>query len=216
MTRRTWKLWRVAAPRTVVCLLAAGLLTATPSAAQEGDPVAVVDALHETLLDMMKNADALGYAGRYERIYPVMLETYDTGFMGRKTVGRHWKKLDDDQKRKWLDTFRRLTAATYAGRFNGWSGQSFETHGSEPAASDTMIVRTVLRNPEDEDVELNYRMRSTKDGWRIIDIYLEGTVSELALRRSEYSSVLKNDGFEALIDSVNAKIADYESGKAVD
>jgi phospholipid transport system substrate-binding protein len=213
--------------RTIRCLRTVAVLVAltvagataapTPGRAEAGaaqSPAAVVDHLHDALLRIMKNAEKLGYTGRYDAIYPVVAETYDTGFMARKAVGRHWRSLTDDQKRQWLDLFRRLTASTYAGRFTGWSGQSFETLQSEPAAANTVIVHTVLRNPEDEDVELNYRLRDTPEGWRIIDVYLDGTVSELALRRSEYSAVLKKDGFDELVASVGRKIADYESGKS--
>jgi phospholipid transport system substrate-binding protein len=190
-------------------------LPAPPASPAAGDePALVIDRLHRVLLEVMKNAETLGYAGRYQKVLPAVTASYDTAFMARKSVGRHWDELSDDQKRKWLDLFLRLTASTYAGRFTGWSGQSFETLGTEDAAAETRIVRTVLRNPEDEDVELNYRMRRTENGWRIIDVYLDGTVSELALRRSEYSSVLKKDGFDSLVSSVDRKISDYESGKS--
>jgi phospholipid transport system substrate-binding protein len=71
----------------------------------------------------------------------------------------------------------------------------------------------MIDRPQDEDVELTYRLRKEGDTWKIVDIYQKGTVSELALRRSEYSAVLKRDGFEALLKTVDAKTADYASGK---
>lgn len=205
--------------RSLAALAALLLAAASPARAQEDGTAAataVVDRLHRNLIDIMKNAEALGYAGRYDQILPVVVNTYDTAFMARTAVGRQgWKQLSDEQKRTWLELFRRLTASTYAGRFTGWSGQSFETLRAEPAAGDTVLVRTVLRDAKDgEDVQLNYRLRETDRGWRIIDVYLDGTVSELALRRSEYSSVLRNQGFESLVSSVGEKIQDYASGKS--
>ena len=76
---------------------------------------------------------------------------------------------------------------------------------------DTMIVRTRLIDPGDEDVELNYRMHRTAEGWKIIDVYLDGTVSELALRRSEFSGIVKRESFDALIAALDAKIAKLSS-----
>jgi phospholipid transport system substrate-binding protein len=101
-----------------------------------------------------------------------------------------------------------VTSANYAGRFTGYSGQQFKTLGVEPSSHETMIVRTELENPDGDDVTLNYRLRETPEGWRIIDVYLNGTVSELALRRSEYSSLIKRDGFESLVDTVDQRVAD--------
>ena len=75
------------------------------------------------------------------------------------------------------------------------------------------MVKTKVTAPGDEDVELSYRLRETPAGPRIIDVYLKGTVSELALRRSEYTSVLEREGFPALIATVDRKIADLAAGK---
>jgi phospholipid transport system substrate-binding protein len=147
-----------------------------------------VDELHAALLDVMKNA-------------------VDTVFMARKAVGRHWKSASDEEKRRYLDAFQRFMVANYAGQFDGYSGQRFQTTGEESARMDTVIVRTVLLNPDDEDVELNYRMRQVSDQWKIIDVYMNGTVSELALRRSEFSSIVKREDFDALIAAIDEKTA---------
>ena len=126
--------------------------------------------------------------------------------MAAKSVGRHWKKLPEADQQRWLELFRRHITANYAGQFTGYTGESFETMGEEPAIRDTRVVRTRLTRPSEEDVQLNYRLREVDGEWRIIDIYLNGTVSELALRRSEYSAVLKREGFEKLLTTLNDKV----------
>ena len=193
----------------LICLAAAGVFllpAATRAAALSASPGEVVEELHGHLLDTMKHAETLGYGGRVQNLSVILPKSFDLGFMAQKCVGRYWAKLDDADQVRWVDTFTRLTAANYAGRFVGFSGQHFETLGEEPAAHDTVLVRTRLVNPGDEDVELHYRLLETDEGWRIIDVYLNGTVSELALRRSEYGSALKRDGFEKLVSNVNSKI----------
>jgi len=177
------------------------------------DQVVVVEKLHAALLGMMKNAEELGYEGRFEKVSGVLPDTFDLEFMASKVVGRRWKKLDEAQQKRWVDTFGRLTAANYAGRFNQYSDESFETLGKEAAAHDTVLVLTKIHIPDREDVQLNYRLLETPKGWRIIDIYLNGTVSEVAMRRSDYGSVLKNDGFEKLCSVVDERIAKLEAGE---
>jgi phospholipid transport system substrate-binding protein len=173
-----------------------------------------VEKLHTTLIEIMKNAEALGYDGRYAQLTPVVEETFDLPFMARKSVGRHWKKLAEQEQACWTEAFQRLTTANYAGRFEGYSGESFETRAEELSIQDTMMVLTTLVRPGDEDVQLNYRLRRVGDTWKIIDIFLDGTVSELALRRSEYSTVLKREGFEELVSTLNGKIAELAKNAA--
>ena len=75
-----------------------------------------------------------------------------------------------------------------------------------------MLVHTKLLDPEGEDVKLDYRLRHTDaGGWQIIDIYFNGTVSELALRRAEYSSLIKREGLEALLTALDERIAELAS-----
>jgi len=174
----------------------------------------IVEKLHTTLIEIMKNAEALGYDGRYAQLTPVVEETFDLSFMARKSVGRHWKKLAEQQQVLWTEAFQRLTTASYAGRFEGYSGESFETRAEELSIQDTMMVLTTLVRPGDEDIQLNYRLRRVGDTCKIIDIFLDGTVSELALRRSEYSTVLKREGFEELVSTLNAKIAELAENSA--
>ena len=55
-------------------------------------------------------------------------------------------------------------------------------------------------------------MRRVNGRWKIVDVYLDGTVSELALRRSEFSSIVKRESFDALIEAIDAKTAKLASG----
>jgi len=184
------------------------LLLVSPAA---GDPARsasqVIDSLHEKLLDVMKNAIELGYEGREAKLEPVIPEHYDVSFMAQKSVGRHWKSASESERQRFLETFQRFMVANYAGQFDGYSGQSFETLGEEPARLETMLVRSRLVDPGDENVELNYRMRRVDGSWKIIDVYLDGTVSELALRRSEFSGIVKRENFDALIAAIDERIA---------
>ncbi len=170
--------------------------------------VPVVESLHASLIEVMKTAEQLGYGGRSEALVPILGDAFDLEFMAKKSIGRSWKKLEAPEQIRWVETFQRLTCANYAGRFHGHSGQSFETRDVTAGSHDTIMVQTTLLNPAGDDVNLNYRLIETKTGWRIIDVYLDGTVSELALRRAEYSAVLKRDGFQKLIEGVDRRVAE--------
>ncbi|MEX2204905.1 MAG: ABC transporter substrate-binding protein [Myxococcota bacterium] len=196
-------------PHRIACvatLVLAAVLTFAPSA--EPVPAAqVIDRFHATLLDVMKNAQALGVEGRLARIEPVMVQTYDFPAMAQRSLGPAWSKLDDAQRARFEQVFRSLILRTYATRFDAYTSERFETRGTEASIAGTEIVRTVLHSPK-QTVQLDYRMRETPAGWRVIDVYLGGTVSELALRRAEYTSVLARDGFDALVSALQSKGAE--------
>jgi phospholipid transport system substrate-binding protein len=194
---------------------AAMAMTVVSAAPARGDETAAsfTAGLNESLLAVMKDAEQLGYQGRYERLAPLLAKSFDFPFMARFALGRSWKDLDQEAQKKWLEKFTEVTTATYAGRFRADSGGQFEMLGEEPAAQDTIFVKTKLVIPDDDDVELTYRVRQTSDGWRVVDVYLNGTVSELALRRSDYSAVLRREGFDKLLEVVDQKIAELAAGK---
>ena len=173
--------------------------------------VPVVESLHTEMLETMQGADTLGYQGRFDKLQTALGNSFDLDFMARKAVGRSWKKFSEPEQERWLGTFERVTCANYAGRFTGYSGQSFETLSVEPASHETVLVHTRLIDPQGENVDLNYRLAETPNGWRIIDVYLDGTVSELALRRSEYSAVIKRDGLDELVSSIDRRVDELAS-----
>jgi len=183
------------------------------AAAAGHSPRDVVATLNATLLDVLKHADTLGYQGRVERLKPVMQATFDLPFMAEKALGTRWKSLGEADRARWIAAFGDFTVANFAANFDHYTGQTFELLGEEPAANDTRLVRTRVVSPGERNVDFAYRLRDAGDRWAIVDVYLEGTVSELALRRSEYASALEHQGFDALVATVRRKIADLAAGR---
>jgi phospholipid transport system substrate-binding protein len=207
---------RLALLLALAALAGGAARAADPEIAAAPPPVAAaregIEELHATLLGVMKEADALGFQGRLERIRPVLLHLYDFAFMAEKSVGLGWRDLDESGRARLVDAFSRLAIATYAARFDGYDGARFETLGVQPASHDTVLVKTRIVRGSGETVALDYRMRAVEGSWRIIDVFMNGTVSELALRRAEYSGVLKRQGFDALLEAIEQKIAAQERG----
>jgi phospholipid transport system substrate-binding protein len=191
--------------------LLAAVVTAVPlpsrAEGEDAGPIPTIEKLHATLLEVMKGASTLGYEGRRKLLEPTLDRTMNLPFMAEKAAGKYWKDFSEPDRARWVTAFRGNTIANYAGRFDGFSGQSFVTNGDEESPFDTRLVKTTLKDPTGEDVQLNYRMKKGAEGWRIIDIYMHGTVSELALRRAEYSSALERDGLDKVIENLQGQAA---------
>jgi phospholipid transport system substrate-binding protein len=191
----------VAVLLAVVKLQAAGAADASAVAGAE----APIQSLYTVLLSCMKQANTLGEEGRAQHMAPVLEQTYDFPFMAEKSLGRYWKTLTPEQQTRWVDAFRRMTIYTYASRFDGYDGEKLEILGAEPSLRDTVIVRTQIAPKDEDPVAINYRMHQVDGSWKAIDAYMDGAVSELALRRSEDTSAFKRDGFDKLVESMLKK-----------
>jgi len=180
-----------------------------PSAANGGpeDPQEIVESLHSVILDCMKGGCGSAFEERYDRIVVKLDETFDLPFMARLSIGKAWKSLSAEEQEIFVALSRSLSASNYAANFDSYGGQRFETLGEESAARGTILVKTEFVQPTDDDVKFDYRLRQSEEGWRIIDVTLDGKVSEITMRRADYGSVIKREGFPKLVEAIEKKIA---------
>jgi phospholipid transport system substrate-binding protein len=132
--------------------------------------------------------------------------------MARLSVGPDWTQLRPDQQRQLTDVLSRYTIAVYANRFDGFSGERFEVDPAPAASPNGTIVNSRIVKSNGEKVSINYLMRQGAGGWQAIDIYLSGTISELASRRSEFVAVLHQSGADGLIKLLEQRTAAQRSG----
>jgi phospholipid transport system substrate-binding protein len=202
--------WRCAPRRRFLAAsVALGLAAVVyPAYCAQGEPdpaAARIRAYCDVLLETMKHAKELGIQGRYDQLAPVIRATFDLGAMTRIAVGPDWPSIPPQQQAALVENFTRMTIATYANRFDGYSGERFDVDPATEARKADRIVRTKLLHPDGQSEALNYLMRGSGDMWKAVDVYLSGTISELATRRSEFGAILKSGGPEALIDSLRQR-----------
>jgi phospholipid transport system substrate-binding protein len=171
--------------------------------AAAGDAAATrVDSFYTALLNTMKQAKQLGVKGRYDKLAPVLGSTYDLALMSKIAVGQNWNSLSAAEQQGIVVAFTRMTTATYANRFDDFSGEQFEVLETADQPNGDKIVKTRIIQSDGQAVQLNYLMRNTGNGWKIIDVYLNGTISELASRRAEFGAILRSGGPNALVSAL--------------
>jgi len=199
--------------RSILRILPAGLaLAALPMFASRaaGTAVDTIKTFYDTLLSVMQQAKTLGLKGRYEKLDPAIHRAFNLPLMTRLSVGPDWQKLSPEEQKSLIAAFSDLSVSTYAARFDDYSGEHFEVDPSPAPSSGGVIVNTKLVQSIGEPVQLNYLMRDGDAGWQILDVFLNGTISELATRRSEFSSVLRRDGAQALVQLIQNRAADLK------
>lgn len=194
----------------VVALAVLALSNLAPipaSAAEDMPPRIVVETYYATLDKVLRNAKALGFAGRYKALDPAIAASFDIPFMARVAVGHYWRKFADDQKAGMARRMHGLSVATYASRFKSYAGERFEVLASATTARGDVLVRTRIVRGNGKAVKINYLLRKRAKDWRIIDVHLKGTISELARWRADFSAVLRDKGYAGLVAAIDRKIA---------
>jgi phospholipid transport system substrate-binding protein len=166
-----------------------------------------VQSFYATLLTTMKSGPALGENGRYAQLAPVVQQVFDVPYMTQLAVGPSWMSLTPAQQQQVVSAFGHYIAATYAYNFDSYSGEQLQVLGERPFGAYGTLVETRIVKSDGKPVTINYLMRQSSDGsWKITDIYLDGTISQLAVRRSEFASILQNQNVGGLIATLNRKV----------
>jgi phospholipid transport system substrate-binding protein len=193
-------------------LLGAALLLATPvqasgsllTAVEVNRAVNVVETLHTQLANLMLS-DETELEARKALIGPTLRGSFDLEAMTKAVIGgRTWRGAQPDEQNQAIEAFSNWMVTQYASRFTTSSDPEFLTRETRDGGLNTVVIETQLRTKK-KSVGLDYRMRAAGDAMKIIDVFLDGRVSEVALRKSEFRGTIKEDGVAGFIAAVEAK-----------
>lgn len=196
------------AKRTAVWVLLLWLIlvgaTANTAAAQRS-PTEVVTNFQQKLVNVWRS-DA-NFEQRFESLAPAIVASHALAAMARFTLGTQWQKLSLAQREQFLTTFRRLTIATYAKRFADYNGGHFVRLSERKLSPDKYLVRTRLLLDDGTRIRLDYLLHQQDSQWAIINVLADG-VSQLAIMRSQYAEIIRDQGFAALIEELQRRLSD--------
>jgi phospholipid transport system substrate-binding protein len=195
-------------------LLLAGLV-AGPFAAGAGESTAErpVSELNDSLAMVMKAGPTAPFPHRYAMLAPVIESVFDLPGILRACVGPRWTALPPRDQAELLDVFRRFTVASYVANFDDYDGERFEVLPDSRAAGSDEVIGTRIVGASGRAVRIDYVMRREADAWKAVDVLLDGTISRVAVQRSDFRGLL-GDGPDAsgLIVSLQQKVADLSRG----
>jgi phospholipid transport system substrate-binding protein len=182
--------------------LAISPFAATKAAAASDPAASQIETLDANLLSVMKQAKALGFHGRYTKMRPVVDAAFDLPVMTRFAVGPSWSTMSEAQHTALISAFTRLIVSSYAHNFDGYGGEKF-VMGQVQTRGVDKLVQTQIIQASGKAVTLTYRMRQSGSSWKVIDVYYQGSVSELTTRRSDFATTLAAGGEPALVAHLN-------------
>lgn len=186
-------------------LLLVFIANSSTARSAQSTPETVVARFQGSLLSVMREADSLGVSGRYARLEPPIKNAFHLSLMVKIATRPYWKTATKSQRRDLVAAFKRMNISTLATLFNKYDGEVFEPNGRKQGPQNTVLVETKLRTTDGGNHDLGYVLKQFKNGWKIVDVIVDGGISELTVRRSEYRQVLKRGGVSGLIRLLNAK-----------
>ena len=184
--------------------LVAGACAPVFAYAQE-PAVQTVERLDTALLQSMKTGKSQGVDARFRTLQPVVNRAFNLKAMIRVAAGPSaFDKMSPVDQAALTTAFGRFTAASYAHNFDGYSGQTFVTGQVDTRLPDK-LVHTQLQSSGGSSVVLVYRLRQADGGWKIIDVFFNGSISSLAQQAADFSSTVASGGAQALIRKLNAQ-----------
>lgn len=163
--------------------------------------VALIERFYTSLRGAMQRAGSASVAEKARMLTGPVNSTFDTGAMTRLAMGEYWPSIPGGQQGAIQQAFSRFLVATYAKQIRNYSGERFEVS----QATERRRIGTLVRSKVTDDSGSSTNIDYIVSGGRVIDVYLNSSVSELASRRSEFESILASGGGSALLSSLNER-----------
>ena len=192
--------------------LGAALLAPFAAGAADPEAAAPIAALNAALIQAMKTGKSAPFPQRFATLAPVVDRAFDLGTVLQGVVGPRWAGLPPAQQAQLLDVFRRYTVATYIANFDGYSGERLDVLPDSRSIGADQVVETQIVPAGSPPTRLDYVMRRGPAGWRAVDVYLNATISQVAVQRSDFRSLLSAGDAGPLIASLQRKIATLSGG----
>jgi phospholipid transport system substrate-binding protein len=172
-------------------------------------PIASLDA---ALIDAMKAGHTESFRDRYRALAPVIEQAFDLPQILQVSVGPRWNTLPPATQAQLLEAFRRFTIASYVANFDSYDGERFELLQDTRTVGADRVVETRMVAGNGKAIRLDYVMRDQGGAWKAVDVLMDGSISRVAVQRSDFRGLLGQGGASELIASLQRKVADLSGG----
>jgi len=139
---------------------------------------------------------------------------FDSAYIGRFILGKYWRQATAEQQKEYLKLFNRLVINSYERRFDDYDGETLKVIGTRVIGKD-ILVKSMLSDPDREDVAISWRLRKRPNGPRIIDVIVED-ISLSITQRSEFYAIIEqnNNDIDELIKKLREKTNESSDDQA--
>ncbi|MEM9681735.1 MAG: ABC transporter substrate-binding protein [Pseudomonadota bacterium] len=187
-----------------VLALTFGQVAGDNAKAAEGDPGQFIQQLASQAIKVLSSPDG-SLQEREDKFRALLRDDFAMHQIGRFVVGPYWRRMSPEQRQTYMKLFGEWVLKTYSIRLGGYSGEEFHVINTTPAGKRDVLVKTKINRTGTNGLNATWRVRKTDDGYKIIDIYVEG-VSMAITQRSEFESILRRHGIDGLISMLQSRV----------
>jgi phospholipid transport system substrate-binding protein len=186
---------------------------ASAEATDDAPPKVAIQELNDALLAAMKAGARTPFADRYRALDPVVTQVFDLDAVLAASIGLSWTTLSSAQKTELATAFRRYTVSSYVANFDTYNGQSFQVLPTvRTVGNGEVVVQTRMLRTDDSPLKLDYVMRRGPAGWQVVDVLTDGSISRVAVQRSDFRELLSGGGVHALTAGLARKVGNLSGG----
>jgi phospholipid transport system substrate-binding protein len=185
---------------------------ANAQSAPAGGAPGTISQFYVVLLQVMKEGRQTPFQTRYQTLAPAVDQAFDLEGILRVSVGSYWSSLPDAQRQNLLSVFRAFTVANYVSNFHSYKGRVLTVSPTTRAVGAQQVVSTTIAKPNRDPLKIDYVMRNESTGWKAVDVLLDGTISRVAVQRSDFASLVTQGNASQLIATLKTKVHNLSKG----
>ena len=165
------------------------------------------------VLETTKNAksiildSSLNENQKRTKLEKLALDAVDVAGLARYTLGEEAKNLSDKQISEFVSTFKIFFSKNISNKLKDYSDQNVKVVGSKKISENYVLVDSKIVSAKDkQEISVEWRVFLIDNKLIIRDLVVEG-LSLARTQREEFSSIIANKGFAALIQSLKEYIS---------
>ncbi len=170
----------------------------------ESEPIIIekLNTLHNALSKISNqevNSDSFKF------FLKIIKKTYDSEKMSKMILGKNWVKLNEAKKKRFIDVFEKYMTVNYLRQFSKITKLKFENKKTEKIGEKFRLSQVNLIFGAEEKIKLNYLLHNKNEKWRIFDVLIDGSISKIATKKSEFNQIIKDKGIDQLISILDQR-----------
>lgn len=144
---------------------------------------------------------------RRDMIFKAVEERFDFAEMGKRSLGRHWKKRSAKERAEFTKTFSRLLENSYISKIERYTDEEVRFLNDRPKGKYYYVYTEIVS--KGKAIPVNYSLRKIKDEWMVYDVNIEG-VSLVRNYMTQFSKIIKKKKFSGLMKKLVKKLKNLE------
>ena len=162
-----------------------------------------LDKLHTSIKEISEKNIDKNNINYFDRI---VSNTYDIKKMSKIILGKFWSESKAHDKAKFVEKFSLYISSNYINRFKDKKDFNYEYEDIDKIGENYRLAHTIFKFGETEKLKVNYMLIKKDDKWFIFDVLLNGSISEIATKKSEFHETLNKGGITSLISLIDKNL----------